>query len=58
MGLPPPFEKIGKPTVGLLETGLELSDKKPKALHKRQWFNSEYVIFFFSDKFLNILFIN
>jgi hypothetical protein len=42
-GLPPPFETIGKPTIGLLETGIDLANKTAPVLYKRQWFNSEYV---------------
>ena len=41
IGLPPAFETIGKPTIGLLETGIDLTTKAPTMKHKRQWFNSE-----------------
>ena len=40
-GLPPAFETIGKPTVGLLETGVDLATKTSQMKHKREWFNSE-----------------
>jgi hypothetical protein len=43
-GLPPPFETIGKPSIGLAETGIDLAN--PPVLYKRQWLNSEYVSFF------------
>ncbi|CAF3908587.1 unnamed protein product [Rotaria magnacalcarata] len=42
-GLPPPFETIGKPTVGLLETGIDLTHKNTQSLSKREWFQSEYL---------------
>jgi hypothetical protein len=42
-GLPPAFETIGKPSIGLLETGIDLANKTVPVLYKRQWFNSEYV---------------
>jgi len=45
-GLPAAFEIIGKPSIGLLETGIDLDTKTPQVLYKRQWFNSEYVLFF------------
>lgn len=41
MGLRPPFEAIGKPRVGLQETGLDLNDKHAKVLYRRNWFESE-----------------
>ncbi|CAF4556881.1 unnamed protein product [Rotaria sp. Silwood2] len=42
-GFPPPFETIGKPSVGLLETGIDLTNKNSQVLNQRQWFNSEYL---------------
>ena len=44
-GIPQPFEIIGKPTIGLLETGMDQTIKPSTMKHKRQWFNSEYVSF-------------
>ncbi|CAF4672276.1 unnamed protein product [Rotaria socialis] len=43
VGLPPPFETIGKPTVGMLETGIDLTHKNTQSLSKREWFQSEYL---------------
>ncbi|CAF3553927.1 unnamed protein product [Rotaria sp. Silwood1] len=42
-GCPPPFETIGKPNVGLLETGINLTNRTSQILNKREWFNSEYL---------------
>jgi hypothetical protein len=41
IGLRPPFEMIGKPNLGLQETGLDLNDKQTKVLYRRNWFESE-----------------
>ncbi len=40
-GLRPVLETIGKPTIGLLETGIDLTNKTSQMVHKREWFNSE-----------------
>ncbi|CAF1082594.1 unnamed protein product [Rotaria sordida] len=42
-GCPPSFETIGKPSLGLLETGIDLTNQNPEISNKRQWFNSEYL---------------
>ncbi|CAF0839298.1 unnamed protein product [Adineta steineri] len=43
IGCPLPVETIGKSNIGLHETGIDLTSKASDDLHKRQWFNSEYL---------------
>ena len=45
------MKPLVKSNVGLVETGIDLTNKTPQVLYKRQWFNSEYVpIFHLSEK--------